>query len=464
MHPRLIISGLSGESGKTLISLGLCLAARRDALEVQAFKKGPDYIDAAWLGWASGRHARNLDSFMMGFDGVASSFARHALSGGLNVIEGNRGLFDGADSLGTHSTAELAKTLNAPVILVLSATKVTRTAAALVLGCQKLDPELDLAGVILNRVAGARHARVLREAVESVCGIPVVGVVPRASEETMLPERHLGLVPPEEHTGISDLEHSLAQFLEGRLDTGKIYAIARRARPLAAVSSGNAQSAVDGRDLTIGYFKDSAFTFYYPDNLEALEATGARVAPISALTATRLPADLHALYLGGGFPETHAAALAANRGLLESLRVAAANGMPVYAECGGLMLLANAIWWKGRRFPMAGVLPFDVEVCPTPQGHGYSRLRVDVANPFFPEGSILVGHEFHYSRILPGLPLPPAACAVERGTGCYEARDGIVAGRVWASYTHLHALATPEWAAGLVRAARQFAGELHLVA
>jgi cobyrinic acid a,c-diamide synthase len=213
----------------------------------------------------------------------------------------------------------------------------------------------------------------------------------------------------------------------------------------------------EGEGLKIGYLHDSAFTFYYPENLDVLRVAGAELVPISALSTTAVPEDLDALYMGGGFPETHGEALAANRTFLASVRCAAECGLPIYAECGGLMLLARAILWQGRRYSMAGVLPFEVQVCAHPQGHGYTELCVDTANAFFPLGSILRGHEFHYSGILPGTGLPSTACEVRRGVGCGGGRDGVVVVNVWASYTHLHALATPEWAAGLLHAARRFA-------
>ena len=445
-----MIAGLSGDSGKTLVSLGLLLAARRAGLEVRAFKKGPDYIDAAWLTWASGHPARNLDTWLMGFEGAAGSFSRHASGTGLNVIEGNRGLYDGVDSQGTDSTAELAKALGAPVILVINATKVTRTAAAYVLGCQKLDPEVPIAGVVLNQVATKRHEDVLRKAIESACSVPVLGALPRARADALLPSRHLGLITPEEHPRIEELKRNILELIEGRLDLGNLGKWGR-----STTCPGQSEGQVVGLPHRIGFLKDSVFTFYYPENLEALEAGGAALVPISSLSAGSLP-DLDALYIGGGFPETHGAALAANVPFLRAVKAAAENGLPIYAECGGLMLLSRAILWKGTSYPMAGVLPFRVEVLDRPQGHGYSRLAVDRPNPFFPEGTLLKGHEFHYSRIVPEGDPAPTACAVQRGAGCYQGRDGVVVGNVWASYTHLHALGAPEWAQGFLKAAHNF--------
>jgi cobyrinic acid a,c-diamide synthase len=453
--PRLLVAGLSGGSGKTIVTLGLLLLLRRAGLDVRAFKKGPDYIDPAWLAWASAHPARNLDAFLMGSEAVRALFVRHSTHDGVNVIEGNRGLFDGLDAEGTYSSASLAEVLAAPIVLVLDATKMTRTAAALVLGCQKLDPRASIQGVVLNQVNGQRHERVLREAIESICSIPVIGALPRL-QDNPLPERHLGLVPPDEHQTMDSVERKLLAWMEDRVDLDALLRIARSAPWLAAHADQRAPLP-DARDLRIGYLRDSAFNFYYPENLEELERAGAELVSISALHAAALPVGLHALYIGGGFPETHAHALSANTSFLESLRQACTVGLPVYAECGGLMLLARSLAWQGVRYPMANVLPIDVEVLATPQGHGYCELLVDAANPFFSQGIALRGHEFHYSRIVSGAEAVASACAVVRGTGCFSGRDGLVSQNVMAAYSHLHATATPQWASGILTAARQFA-------
>jgi cobyrinic acid a,c-diamide synthase len=451
--PRLLVAGLSGGSGKTIVTLGLLLLLRRAGFDVRAFKKGPDYIDPAWLRWASAHPVRNLDAFLMGTEAVRASFVRYGTRSGVNLIEGNRGLFDGLDAEGTYSSANLAEILAAPIVLVLDSTKMTRTAAALVLGCQKLDPRASIQGVVLNQVNGQRHERVLREAIESVCSIPVIGTLPRLLENP-LPERHLGLVPPDEHQTMGSVERNLLEWMENRVDLDALLTIARSAPALAAHAD-ERTPLPDAHGLRIGYLRDSAFTFYYPENLEELQRAGAELVPISALDATSLPSGLHALYIGGGFPETHAHALSAS--FLESLRQTCACGLPVYAECGGLMLLARNLSWRGVRYPMANVFPIDVEAFATPQGHGYSELRVDAPNPFFPQGAVLRGHEFHYSRIVSGSDAVTSACAVVRGTGCYSGRDGLVSQNVMAAYTHLHAAATPQWASGILTAARQFA-------
>ncbi len=452
----MLVAGTSGGSGKTLASLGFLLALRRAGVPVRAVKKGPDYIDAAWLSWAAGHPARNLDTYLMGADTTLASFIDHGVSEGVNLIEGARGLFDGFDVAGTHSSAVLAKYLKAPVVLVVNATKVTRTAAALVLGCQKFDPELSVGGVILNNVNGLRHEQILRGAIESACSIPVLGAIPKAALGHPLPERQLGLIPPQEHADLEELGRDLLQVVGDFINLDALLALARSAAPLEVVQPEGAPCA-HRQDLKIGYLKDSAFSFYYPENLELLEQAGAELIPISALHATVLPDDLNALYIGGGFPETHAEALSANRTLLRAIRRAAEEGLPVYAECGGLMLLSRTLLWKGSRYEMANVFPFEIEVSETAQGHGYCELQVDTPNPFFPVGTALRGHEFHYSRIAPQSDWAATACAVRRGSGCFHGRDAAILQNVWASYTHLHALATPQWVNGLADAARRFA-------
>ncbi len=455
--PRMMIAGISGGAGKTLVSMGLLLLLRRAGIAVHAFKKGPDYIDAAWLSWASGGPARNLDTYLMGPDGVRSSFLQHGITEGINLIEANRGLFDGFDAQGTHSSAVLAETLTTPVLLVVNATKMTRSAAAIVLGCQKLDPNVSIRGVILNHVNGRRHEQVLRASIESICGVPVVGAIPRGKVNPV-PERHLGLMPPSEHAGMSQIEADLLQIVQGRIDVEAILEIARNAPPLTGAVEPSLPLP-DGHGLKIGCLRDSAFSFYYPENLEQIEQSGAELVSISPLEATQLPEDLNALYIGGGFPETHAQALAANQSILRSIRAAARAGMPIYAECGGLILLSRSLLWKGTRYQMAGVFPLDVEVFDNAQGHGYVELLVDRANPFFSVGTTLRGHEFHYSQIVPLAESGATACEVRRGTGCFDRRDALLVNNVWASYTHLHALATPEWAQGLIAAATKFVAQ-----
>ena len=445
---RLVIAGTAGDSGKTLVTAGLLLAWRAQGLNPAPFKKGPDYIDAAWLGRAAGRPCRNLDTFLQSSDAILGSFARHADSS-VAVVEGNRGLLDGMDLQGTHSTASLARLLTAPVILVVNVTKVTRTVAAVVAGCKALEPDLDLRGVILNRVAGPRHEALVRGAVEQLAGVEVVGAIPKIKGEHPLPDRHLGLVTPEEHPGAEGATDVIKRIIEDHLDLDRILEIARSAPSLGEVP--NVDVDVDLDDVRIGYFADSAFTFYYPDNLEALQAAGAKLVAINSLMDPTLPEDLDGLYLGGGFPETHAARLADNASLMVSVKDEVEAGMPIFAECGGMIYLSRSLTHQGVRYPMAGVLPMDLEMCNRPQGHGYMEMEVEEKNPLFEVGEVLRGHEFHYTRIIPDSePELDLAFRVKRGRGTLAGRDGVVYKNVVAGYAHLHALGTPKWAPALV--------------
>lgn len=466
-YPRLVIAAMRGGAGKTTLSLGLAAAWSKSGRNVVPFKKGPDYIDAAWLSLATGQPCHNLDTFLMGRAEVRRSFGRHAEPAGLSLIEGNRGLYDGVDAEGSQSTAELAKLLRAPVVLILDCDKVTRTGAAMVLGCQKLDPEVEIKGVILNRVARSRHEKVLRMAVEQSCGLPVLGAVPKL-EGFPFPERHLGLIPPQEHLWVEKALGRAVEMAETYLDINQLREIAETASPFSP------EAAEIGEELpfsfepetgldkpVIGVVKDSAFQFYYPENLRALSERGAKVIEVSAVREKKLP-PVDALYIGGGFPETHAQCLAENVGFRESLREAAENGLPIYAECGGFMFLGESLKINDRNYPMAGVLPAAFGMEKRPQGHGYTLLEVEEENPFFAKGVVIKGHEFHYSRVL-WLDEKKAtfSCRVKRGAGIDGQRDGLFRKNVLGTYSHIHALGCEEWAGGLVRQARRYhAGEM----
>lgn len=448
--PRFVVAGLAGDTGKTLVSLGLARALARRGRRVAPFKVGPDFIDAAWLGAAARAAGRNLDTHLMSPAAIAGSMQRAARSADLALVEGKRGLFDGADAQGTHSTARLAKLVGAPVVLVVNAAKVTRTVSALVLGCRALDPELPLAGVILNRVGNGRHLDVIRRALAADAGVPVMGAIPRLDGQP-LPDRHLGLLCAAEHPEREATLEALADAVAGHVDLDAVCAAAEQAPGMPGAVLPEPPRG-EGPPVRIGVLRDAAFSFYYPENLEALEACGAELMSVSPLADRELP-DVHALYAGGGFPEEHAGALAANQPLRAALASTIAAGLPVWAECGGLMYLARSLRRDGREHPMVGALPISVEHMPRPQGHGYTAATVDRPNPFFPVGERLLGHEFHHSRAV-GAPELDTVLAVERGQGLGQGRDGLVAGNVVATYMHVHALGTPGWAAGLVRAAR----------
>lgn len=452
--PRLAVAGLSGDSGKTLLSLGLARSLRDRGLDVRTAKKGPDYIDAAWLAAASGTDCVNLDTFMMSREGIGLG-AQSLAGADVVLMEGNRGLFDGVDADGTHSTAELAKLLGSPVLLVVDVTKSTRTVAAQVLGCQTLDPQLNLGGVILNRVGTARQEALVRSAVEQITGLPVLGAIPRLAGDDPLPGRHLGLVTVAEHP---DGERAIVRAAEEVARHVDLERALKLAASAPVVELPLLELDLQPRSCRLGYLADPAFSFYYPENLENLRRQGAELVPVAPGAEAALP-RLDGLYIGGGFPELHAERLADDRSLCEELRAQAAAGLPIYAECGGLMYLARELIVKGSSYRMASVLDLVVEQTPRPQGHGYEVATVDRGNPFFPTGSTLVGHEFHYSRVVDGADASATVLALERGRGTGGERDGIVKGSVWASYLHLHSLATPRWAEGFLALASRFAAQ-----
>jgi len=453
--PRLVIAGLSGDSGKTLISLGIARALADRGVAVRPFKKGPDYIDTAWLGVAARSTCRNLDTFLMSDEAIASALAKASRDADLLLVEGNRGLFDGVDIEGSHSTAMLARRLAAPVVLVLDCTKMTRTAAALVLGCRAMDPEMDLAGVILNRVGCGRHETIVREAVAGIAGTPVLGAIRRITGDDPLPGRHLGLVTAVEHPHPEETVQRAAKAVAAGVDLDRLLEVAQWSPELELMP---ADTPIEQVAVTIGYLEGEAFSFYYAENLERLRAAGVQLVPIDPAKASELP-EVDGLYIGGGFPEVHAAELGANTEFTASVRARVEAGLPVYAECAGLMYLARDLVVGGVGHAMAGVLDLVVEQLPTPQGHGYEVAVVDRDNPFFAAGARLVGHEFHYSRLVSGSDRDHGVLRVDRGTGIGDKRDGITKGRVFASYLHLHAGATPGWADGFLTLAGQFAAE-----
>ena len=455
-YPRLVIAGVRGGSGKTILSLAVIAGLRSQrGLNVVPFKKGPDYIDAGWLSVSSQRPCYNLDPFFLSGEMIISSFVSHAC-GDIAVIEGNRGLHDGMDALGSYSTAELSKLLRSPVVLVIDCSKMTRTAAAVVLGCMHLDSEVAIKGVVLNQVAGERHEYVVRESITKYCSLPVVGVIPRLAAGDF-PERHMGLIPYQEHPDTVRVM-ALAEEIAGKyLDIDAITKIAMAAEPLNTPEIKSLRPGGQGGIVKIGVIRDSAFQFYYPENLEELEKRGAEIVDINALTDSRLP-DVDALYIGGGFPETNALRLAGNTEFRNSIRHMAERGLPIYAECGGLMFLGESISVEGERYPMAGVFPVTFDMKKKPQAHGYTIAEIDRPNPFYPLGTLLHGHEFHYSAVagIAEEALQYSAFSMQRGKGIKDKRDGICFNNVLGTYTHIHALGSPEWASGLINCALKY--------
>ncbi len=484
-YPRLTIAGIRGGSGKTTLSLGIIAAFRsQKGFKVIPFKKGPDFIDAGWMSVAAANPCYNLDPFLISKEKVRDSFISH-FKGDIAVIEGNRGLYDGMDTEGSYSTAELAKLLKSPVILVIDCTKMTRTAAAVVLGCMNLDKDVRIKGVVLNQVSGSRHESVVRASVEKYCSMPVLGAMPRLKEGEF-PERHMGLTPYQEHRDMENAISFVGEIAKKYIDIDGIINIAKEAE-LLYVRNGETEKWRNGEDMSvhsftdspyhpftvsdkirIGVIRDSAFQFYYPENIEELQRNGAEIVKINALEDKHLP-DIDALYIGGGFPETNAIRLAENAEFRSSLKNSAENGLPIYAECGGLMFLGNSIIVEGKKYPMVDIFPITFEMKNKPQAHGYTIVEVEKENPFYPVGTLLHGHEFHYSAVVENSFTPPnppllrgglggvySAFRMKRGHGIKDKMDGICYKNVLATYTHIHALGTREWVEGLIRNAKEY--------
>jgi cobyrinic acid a,c-diamide synthase len=459
-YPRIIFSALRGGSGKTILSIGVIAAWKEMGKTIAPFKKGPDYIDAGWLAAAAGRPCYNLDTFLVDEADVLESFLFHAEPADISLVEGNRGLYDAIDDSAGTSTADLAKLLKAPVVLCLDCTKSTRTMAAVVLGCLRFDPGVPIKGVILNRVAGPRHESILRNSIEHHCGTPVLGAVPKLRAQNF-PERHMGLVPTPEHSRAADSIVATCRIAQQYLDLEGLAAIAHSAPPglsplLRAAGDAHGRKGADLKTITdvsgvrIGVIRDSAFQFYYPDNLDALVSAGAKLVFISPFQS-RAVEPLDALYIGGGFPETHAAKLAENDVFRRRLKSLAEGGLPIYAECGGLMYLGKELVLEDGSYPMAGVLPIVFGFSKKPQGHGYTVFAVEGKNPYFSVGTELRGHEFHYSKILEWDGKDKdMVFRMKRGNGIINGRDGICFKNVLATYSHIHALGAPSWAAAMV--------------
>ena len=459
--PRLLIGAPQGRSGKTTFTLGLLRAFARQGMAVQPFKKGPDYIDASWHTAAAGCTCRNLDSFFMGKQEICHSVAQQSLGKTITIIEGAMGLYDGLDLKGSSSTAEIAKVTQTPVLLVVDATRMTRSIAAMVMGYQHFDPEVHIVGVVLNKVARPRHEKIAREAIEAFCKIPVVGAIPKDVNLT-IPDRHLGLVTSGEMQETDSFLEHLADVICEHVDLKKVLTLAQGA-PELPMNEGTHASilpkySLKNRGITpkIGVIQDASFSFYYRENLEALRNRGAEVIPINALKDGNLPGDLDGLYIGGGFPEVFAADIEGNRTLRGEIRRAGENGLPIYAECGGLMYLGRSIITPAQNFEMVGLLPLDTQIESKPQGHGYTIMEANSDQPWFTEKSEIKGHEFHNSRVINLAPTVKFGLKVKRGFGIDGQHDGICYKNVFACYNHIHALGCPEWAEHMVNLAMRY--------
>lgn len=454
---RVFISATHKSSGKTTLSIGLCAALRARGLQVQPFKKGPDYIDPLWLGAASGRACHNLDFNTMSPDEIIQTVQHYSRDADIALIEANKGLYDGMALNNSDSNAAIAKLTRSPVVLVVDTRGMTRGIAPLLLGYQAFDCDVDIAGIIFNRVGGSRHASKLRESVEHYTDIKVLGAVYN-NAEMEIEERHLGLMPSNESSEAEAQIARIRDLVSEQVDLDVLREIATR-----AVSLGegdwpvNSVFADTSSLLRIAVCQDPSFGFYYPGDLEALQQAGAELVAVNTLKDVALPANIDGLFIGGGFPETHMQQLAANVSMRESIRAAIGNGLPTYAECGGLMYLSRSLVWNGQQADMVGVIPGDAVMHQKPQGRGYVKLQetADMPWPGGDQEKLINAHEFHYSRLENLTAQGKFAYRMKRGAGINGHYDGWIYRNLLASYTHMRDTSQHRWAQRFVEFIRQ---------
>ena len=441
---RLLISAAHKSSGKTTVSLGLCAALAERGLVVQPYKKGPDYIDPMWLGQAAGRPCHNLDFYCMSHEEILTAVGQYSSDADISLIEGNKGLYDGLDLVGSNSNAALATLTLTPVILVLDARGMTRGIAPLILGYQAFDPDVRIAGVILNQLGGSRHEAKLRAVIEHYTDVPVIGGVHR-NPALEIDERHLGLIPSNEALAADKKIIEIREQIKDQVDLDRLLAVA--GHDALDFSLPPPAPEITTAPVRIGIAHDPAFGFYYPDDLAALEQAGAELVTFNTLTAAELPA-IDGLFIGGGFPENHMAMLEGNTALRADIRKAIQDGLPTYAECGGLMYLSRSLSWNGKRADMVGVIPADTVMHARPQGRGYVRLRETASAPWPADGPAgeFAAHEFHYSNLENMSEPLTFAYEVLRGSGVDGRHDGIVINNLLACYSHMRDTGQHHWA------------------
>ena len=453
--PRVVIAAPMSGSGKTTVVTGLLAAMRARGVKAQSYKIGPDYIDPGYHSLASGRPAHNLDTWLVSKERLADIFISTMADADVAVIEGVMGLYDGGKN-GVSSTAEIAKLLKAPVLLVVNAKSMGESAAALVMGFKQYDPEVNLAGVILNRLGSDTHRTMIEEALGRL-DIPVFGAIKRNDAMTM-PERHLGLVPVEENARERETVEEIGRVVGASVDIGRIVELAKSASP---IEEGRGFSETEQIKARIAVARDEAFSFYYPESLAVLRQKGAEIVFFSPLHDKELP-DTDGLILGGGFPEMFAKELYENESMRASIKAAAEKGMPIYAECGGFMYLMRRVTdFDGNAFPMLGVIPGEVVMNKKLQTVGYVSAEMERDTVLGTKGTVLRGHEFHFSSECE----PEAGADYPRAFTFRKTRNpvpyaaGYAKGNILGSYLHLHFAGAEDAAASFVTACQKYAGK-----
>ena len=442
---RIFISAAHKSSGKTTISIGLCHALTELGNVVQPFKKGPDYIDPMWLSAAANRDCYNLDFYTMQHSEIIDKFQSGNTGSDISLIEGNKGLYDGLDLDGKNSNAALAKLLKTPVILVIDARGMTRGIAPLILGYQSFDSDVNIAGVILNQLGGSRHESKLRSVIEHYTDITVIGAVHRKAE-LEIKERHLGLMPSNESDIANKQISQLGKHISEQVDLDSVINMASLAKPLSfgEVTKIPTEIIAASTTLKLGIASDSAFGFYYPDDLLKFKNLGTEIVPVNLLNDHGLP-ELDGLFIGGGFPETQMQKLENNISMRKSIKSALDNGLPCYAECGGLMYLSDSITWKNQTFDMAGVISARIKMHDKPQGRGYIQLEHTGEQLWTISQNNISAHEFHYSSIDMLSDAYRYAYNVKRGSGIDGKSDGIIYKNTLAGYAHLKDTKQSPW-------------------
>jgi cobyrinic acid a,c-diamide synthase len=454
----LVIAGTNSGCGKTTISLGLMSALAKRGLRVAPFKVGPDFIDPGHHRRITAVTSRNLDGWMLSKAYNLACFRGATRSADIAVVEGVMGLFDGYDGkTEAGSTAQMAKWLGLPTILIVDARSMARSAAAVVLGFEKFDKDLNYAGVILNNLASERHLHYLTEALENNVGMPCLGGIGR-DEKISIPERHLGLVTDEDHPLTDSAMRTLTEIIENGINLDRLL------EGLAEFDTVDEPSLTGSDQITsavrIGVARDNAFCFYYQDNLDLLEAAGAELVFFSPITDKRLPANLDGLYLGGGYPELVADQLAANTRLRKQIRAGSQQGMPIYAECGGFMYLCAELWsQKGIRYPMTGCFPFSTQMYSRLKALGYREVTMAKDTIIGSSGQTIRGHEFHYSELKKSESNIDTVYHLSDRIGVNQPPQGYYTHRTLGSYTHLHFGSQPQAAGCLVQACLKYQGE-----